>query len=358
MYQKNQLMKLLHIDYPVVQAPMLGVSTPEMAAAASNAGVLGSLAVGGLAPDKCRQLIRQVKALTNKPFAVNLFVYDYPETVSTTEFEAMQQFLSKFCSDNGINYEMKKPDALPFYSYKELLPVLIEEQIRIVSFTFGILADEEIQLLQSKGILLIGTATSVAEACLLAEKNIDIICAQGMEAGGHRGSFLAGESLPLVGLLSLLPQVVEATQKPVLAAGGIYNKASLDAALLLGAQGVQVGSILLASDESLATETYKSAVLQSCAEDSILTRSFTGRWARGIPNVFTRAIEQSGLSIPPYPVQNILTNAIRDWARKHNNEQFLSLWVGQHASKAQRKPTADIIRELLQVGAAAPSPLQ
>ncbi|MDJ1481225.1 nitronate monooxygenase [Cytophagaceae bacterium YF14B1] len=344
----NSLTQLLYIDYPIVQAPMLGVSTPEMAAAASNAGALGSLAIGGLSPETAQQLIRKVKALTNKPFAVNLFAHPIPDQFSIDEFSQMNTFLEQLCKENGVPYTPLSIENIRFYSYKDQLDVLLEEKIEIVSFTFGILTDEEIRLLKSRGTILIATVTSVKEARLVAATDIDIITVQGIEAGGHRGTFLEHDHLPMVGLLPLLSQVQAVTNKPLLAAGGIYNKAGIDAILALGAHGAQIGSLFLASTESAAIESYKDAIQQSVAEDSILTQSFSGRWARGLPNLYTQAVDSSGISIPPYPVQNSLTAAIRELARKTNNCKFLSLWAGQNASKAPRKSTAEIIRQLVE----------
>lgn len=348
MSRTDRLTEMLRIAHPVVQAPMLGITTPEMVAAASDAGILGSLAVGGLSADQTRVLIRQTKDLTSKPFAVNLFVYDHPGRVPDGDFNAMQQFLLRFCEANGIGYQAKTQEGLPFYSYRDLLDLLLEEEVPVVSFTFGVPSDDEIRFLQEKGVVLIGTATSVAEAQLLSEKKIDIISVQGMEAGGHRGSFLHPDKLPVVGLMALLPQVAAVTDAPVLAAGGICTRATMDAALAMGADGVQVGSLFLACKESAAPAGYKQAVMRSKAEDTVLTRAFSGRWARGIPNTFSRAVEDAGLSIPPYPIQNVLTAAMRAWAAKHNRAEFLSLWAGQNASVAPALPTADIIRSLMQ----------
>lgn len=347
MDRTDRLTEMLRITHPVVQAPMLGVSTPEMAAAASNAGILGSLAAGGLSADQTRALIRRTKELSSKPFAVNLFVYEHPGHIPDLEFDAMQQFLLRFCRENGIGYSVKTQEEIPFHTYRELLDLLLEEEVPAVSFTFGMPSDDEIQMLQEKGVVLIGTATSVAEAALLSEKQTDIICVQGIEAGGHRGSFLDMDELPQVGLMALLPQVLAITERPVLAAGGICSRATMNAALAMGAHGVQVGSLFLASHESAAPPAYKEAVMRSRAEDTVLTRSFSGRWARGLPNAFSRAVDGSGLNIPSYPVQNVLTGPMRDWARKNNVAAFLSLWAGQSASAAPEKSVADIINTLL-----------
>ncbi|MFT3824905.1 MAG: nitronate monooxygenase [Chitinophagaceae bacterium] len=348
MNKKNSLTDLLRIRYPIIQAPMLGITTPQMAAAASNTGALGSLPLGGLAADTAKQLIQKTRSLTDKPFAVNLFVYDYPQAVDAGDFETMQQLLQQICNDHNIPYQPLSLEDLPFHSYKDLLQVIIEEKVPIVSFTFGIPTDQEIALMHQHGIILQGTATSEAEIRLLNKKDVDIIVLQGTEAGGHRGSFLQQDPLPQVPLLDLLKLASDVTNKPIVAAGGLYNKDTIRVAMQSGAQAVQLGTIFITSDESAAVPAYKEAVLNSNSEESMLTRTFTGRWARCIPNEFTRALETAGLAVPPYPVQNVLTTSLRNWAKEHNNEQFIFLLAGKNAAKAQLRSTAEIITSLVE----------
>lgn len=182
------LCEALQITYPVIQAPMLGVSTPEMTAAASNAGGLGSLPVGGLSPDAIATLLHNTRALTARPFGVNLFVHNIPE-VDMASLEPMQQLILRLAAERG--YELTEADLqIPrLYTYKDQLEVLIREGVRLVSFTFGCPDDESIRLLKNHKVLLIGTATSLEEAVYLQEKGIDMVVAQGIEAGGHRGHF-------------------------------------------------------------------------------------------------------------------------------------------------------------------------
>ena len=194
---KNKLTELLHVRYPIVQAPMLGASTPEMVAIVSNLGGLGSLPVGGLSPEKTRAFIRQTKTLTEKPFVVNLFAHDIP-AVEALNTAKMEDFLNKLSVKYGLKREGPSIDNSRLYSYREQIEILLEENIPIVSFTFGILDEPSIQALKEKGTLLIGTATCVQEALLLDEKGIDIVTAQGIEAGGHRGTFLEAVPLPMI----------------------------------------------------------------------------------------------------------------------------------------------------------------
>ncbi|MBC7888418.1 MAG: nitronate monooxygenase [Ferruginibacter sp.] len=342
----NDLTSLLKITYPVVQAPMLGVTTPAMVAAISNGGGLGSLPVGGLSPEKTGSLIRETKKLTAQPFAVNLFAHANV-LPNEQQVAVMQDFLEKLCADNALAVERQTIETFPFYSYQQQIEILVSENISVVSFTFGILSDESIKALKETGTVLIGTATCLKEAALLHEKGIDIITAQGIEAGGHRGTFLENEPLPLIGSVSLVPEISSHINKPILAAGGIYNGNTIKSAFILGASGVQIGTAFIASDESAAMPSYKSAVQNTSAADSVLTRSFSGRWARGIRNKFITEVEKSGIEIPSFPVQGNLTANIRLAAQQQDNKEFSALWAGQSASKAVAKTAAAILRNLV-----------
>ncbi|PSK87998.1 NAD(P)H-dependent flavin oxidoreductase [Taibaiella chishuiensis] len=346
----------LNIQYPIIQAPMLGITTPGMVVAIAEAGGLGSLPVGGLSPETTLQLIRKVKAGTGKPFAVNLFTHDIP-AIDINETDAMQDFLEALSDEHYLGYERQDVAGFKFHTYKEQIEILVRENITAVSFTFGIPDDESIAQLKSAGILLIGTATSVKEALLLESKGIDMIVAQGIEAGGHRGSFLDDEPLPQVGTLALVPQICDRVTIPVIAAGGIYNGVTIRAAFVLGAVGVQIGSAFLASPESSAIPAFKTALPGSTETDSELTRAFSGRWARGLRNSFMEAMANSGLQIPVYPVQNSLTGKLRAYAQQKDKMQFTSLWAGQAAAQAKPWPAADIFNDLVrQVEAAYPQP--
>ena len=343
---QNEITRALKVAYPIVQAPMLGVTTPEMVAANSNQGGLGSLPVGSLSPEQTLALIRQTKTLTSKPFGVNLFAHSIPKP-DLQKIEAMQDFLEKLCSDNQIPYQRQQIEASQFYSYHDQVQVLLDENIPVVSFTFGVLDGESIKAFKAKGVILIGTATCLEEALLLEEKEIDIITAQGMEAGGHRGTFLETQSLPLIGTMALIPQVAGKVSKPILAAGGIYNGKTIKAAFELGAKGVQIGSAFIASNESKAMPSYKKALLNASGAESILTKSLSGRWARGLRNKLITEIENSGLEIPAFPYQTALTGTIRAEAQKLNNPNFTALWAGQSAAAAEIKPAAEIFNQLV-----------
>lgn len=349
--------RILPIDYPIIQAPMLGVTTPDMVAAIANAGGLGSLPVGGLSPEKTTDLIRETKAKTNKPFAVNLFTHETTLPVDPAELDAMQDWLAALYAEYGLPFERRGPADFTFYNYRDQVAVLLSEQIPVVSFTFGTLEPAVIDPLKRQGSRLIGTATSVREARLLAELGVDAVVAQGVEAGGHRGSFLTDEALPQVGLMALLPQIAAAVSVPVIAAGGLFDAGTVKAAFGLGAAGVQLGSYFLASDESGASAAYKEAVLGAGDTATALTRAFSGRWARGIRNGFMTRMEQSGLTILPYTYQNSLTAALRTYGQQHNLADLIALWAGQSASQSRRGPCRALLLSLVEALRSGPEPL-
>jgi nitronate monooxygenase len=347
MNRANAFTEKLGIEYPFIQAPMLGVTTPAMAAAISNAGGLGSLPVGGLPPEKVLSLIEETKKLTGKPFAVNLFANQYPSSADEVLWNKMQQLIDEFASRYEVPYQKQPLQSFQFFSYKEQLDILLSQKIAAVSFTFGILDDDAISALHTNGMQLIGTATSAEEAKLLSDNDIDMITAQGIEAGGHRGSFL-NKDVPQVGLMALLPQVIDATDKPVIAAGAIANGKSIRAAMMLGAQAVQAGSAFIACNESAANATYKAALNRATGTSTVLTKSYTGRWMRCIKNDFTEAVDASGLTTNEYPIQQMLTGFLRTLHQHKNAPAFLPMLMGQNPRKSNSKGAAEIMMEMIE----------
>ncbi|MET6996500.1 NAD(P)H-dependent flavin oxidoreductase [Chitinophaga defluvii] len=336
----------LKVQYPVIQAPMLGVTTPAMVAGVSNAGGLGSLPIGGLSKEESSQLISATRRLTQQPFAVNLFMHTLPASTAA-EINTMKTLLTAIAGKYGINDEALISEEAPFYTYHDQLSLLLEQHVNIVSFTFGIPDDASIRLLKDAGVYLIGTATCVEEALILEQKGINAIVAQGIEAGGHRGSFLPGSPLPQVGSMALIPEITDHVSVPVIAAGAIADARSIMAAHILGAQGFQPGSIFLRCAESKAAQPYKDAVQRSRDTATQLTNVFTGRWARGISNDFMQTVAAAGIKIPPYPVQNMLTTTLRKHAAAANKSELLSLWAGQRAAIATDKTAKAIFEQLI-----------
>lgn len=326
---------------------MLGVTSPAMVAAVSEAGGLGSLPVGGLSPHETSLLIGKVKRLTGKPFAVNLFAHALPLTIEQESFQAMQDFLDRICRPYGILVKKKAPEQLIFYGYRDQVASLIKAKVPIVSFTFGLPDAPTVSLLKQYGITLIATATSLEEALMAEACGMDLVTLQGLEAGGHQGSFLPPGPEGRQHTQDLLRQVIKQLQIPALAAGGLMEGTAIATALRLGASGVQLGSAFLRCDESLASQTYKQTIASSTGADTVLTCSLTGRCARGISNTLIRELEASGLQIPPYPIQNSLTGAVRIQAKNMHIPAFQALWAGQHAFQAKAAKAADILDVLV-----------
>ena len=347
MFWPDTIRKKLNIQYPVIQAPMFGVSTPEMVSAAAKANCLGSLALADLSADQSAKLIRETKKLTDKPFAVNIFVHNIPEITEALkdQFVRAKHFIEQLAKDNGIKVDLPGFEDIKINTCHEQIDAIIDEGCKILSFTFGNLNNQSIQKLKESGVTLIGTCTSLEEALILEQSGIDLICVQGIEAGGHRATFDA-EKIPQIGGISLFSQVYDHVKVPLIYAGGIYNAKTLRAAKELGAQGFQLGSILLASQESALQPFEKERLKNVTEKDIILTKSFSGRYARGINNKYIQAVENSDC-ILPYPYQNKLTNELRKVSKTLKNPEFVGIWAGQSIHNYSENSTTDILEKLI-----------
>jgi nitronate monooxygenase len=343
---ETELTRSLHIRYPLFQAPMAGgPTTPELAAAVSNAGGLGNLGAGYLKPEEIRSAIREIRRRTDRPFGVNLFVPG-PSAESEETISRMTEHLNPYRAELGIPLNPPIPPISE--SFEEQAHVLLEENIPVFSFTFGIPPRSIIEAFKKNGTFVIGTATTVEEARLLEAAGVDAITAQGSEAGGHRGSFLKGGPSSLVGTMALVPQVVDHVSVPVIAAGGIMDGRGLVASLALGAAAVQMGTAFLASAESGASAIHKQMILSSNEDDTDLTSAYTGKAARGIQTRFMNEMRSYPGAIPAYPIQNALTRDIRQAAAKSNNPEFMSLWAGQGLRLAVDQPAAVIVQRTIE----------
>jgi nitronate monooxygenase len=275
------LTRLLGVELPIVQAPMAGgPSTPALAAAVSEAGGLGSIAGAASSPEELRTAIRETRALTDRSFAVNLFA---PLPAPTRERVAEWAAL--------VGREPALP-APPPWSFDDQLAVLAEEDVSIFSFTFGIPPLDRFEA------VTIGTATTVAEAIALEQAGVDVVVAQGFEAGGHRGTFLAEPERSLMGGLALVPQIADAVGVPVVAAGAIMDGRGIAAALALGAHGVQLGTAFISCPESGASPEHRAAL----GDETTITRVFTGRHARGVRSKVVDKLEAAPVEPPDFPL--------------------------------------------------------
>ncbi|WP_321841096.1 NAD(P)H-dependent flavin oxidoreductase [Paraburkholderia bannensis] len=314
---------------PLVQGPMAGgPTTPALVSAVSNAGGLGFLAGAALAPEKIASEVAAIRALTTKPFGVNLFVLDPAHPDDATVRRALGAI-------DPVRAQFDLPPGAPLAAYapdfRAQLDTLVDLRVPVVSFTFGLLAREDVARLHAAGSYVIGTATHVAEALAWRDAGADAIVAQGAEAGGHRGTFIGEVAHALIGTMALVPQVADATGLPVLAAGGIMDGRGIAAALALGAQGVQMGTAFLGCAQSAIPADWKARLRSSADTSTSVTRAITGRHARGIRNPLMAQLEAHADTVAPYPVQNALTQELRQRAARANDGDWLSLWSGQGA---------------------------
>lgn len=341
--------ELLNIKYPIIQAPMAGgVTKPELVASVSNAGGLGMIGAGYLEPGQLSAQIREVKKLTDRPFGVNLFIPgDF--RITKLEFDLAFNRLNRFRDELNIKEDVPAlPDSeKDKIKYSQLLDVIIAEKVPVCSFTFGVPSEEVITRFKREGIILVGTATSVNEAVMNEKAGMDIVVGQGSEAGGHRGNFSESGGDHLIGLMSLIPQITNRVSVPVIAAGGIMDGKGFIASLCLGAKGVQMGTAFLTCKESGAHKAYKEAILQATESDTVLTRAFSGKWARGIKNQFIKEMEERQVPIPDYPLQNKLTSKIRKTAESLNDSRFMSLWSGQSLGLAKEQTVKELIENIV-----------
>ncbi len=340
-WPKTAVSELLGIDYPLIQAPMAdGITTPELIAAVSNAGGLGSLGAGHMSPEALRRAIGEIRSLTDRPFAVNLFV---PEPVK----EDAERIISANKLLVGYREELNLPEPEPLASaapnYTEQLGVLFEESVEIISFTYGVPGADELESIKQLGITTLGNATHLLEAILLEEAGIDLVVAQGAEAGGHRATFIGRTEQGLQGAMVLLPVLVDHLRIPVIAAGGIMDGRGIVAALALGASGVQLGTAFLTTPESGAHPGYKATLLDSNELTTVLTRVFSGKPARAIRNRFIEELSGAEAFLPGYPVQHALTLDIQQAAAERDMPELMALWAGSGCALCRTEAAAEQI---------------
>lgn len=344
----DQLTDLLGIRYPIIQAPMLGIATPDMVAMASRAGCLGNLPVGGMSPEQIRHIIRATRLKTSHPFAVGLFVHHTPvvDDALRIRYDEARQKLQKLMTEHAIEVALPDIDELEIYDYRDQLNVLIEEDVTMVSFTFGVPDDSFLEELRSRNVRFIGTCSTLEEGRKLLSKTMDALVVQGNKAGGHRGTF-SDEDHPWVSVEELLKLLRNETDLPLVAAGGIRDTKTMQTVFRAGASGVQVGSMLLRSPESQATDNQRQILKESDRSSIVLTNTLSGRYARGVRNTFIEELSKDPDLILPYPYHNKLTAVIRKQAKAHDRTEFMSTWSGIYGSEAPQASTLTILQQLI-----------
>jgi nitronate monooxygenase len=343
-------LRRLGVQYPIVQGPFGGgISTPRLAAAVSNLGGLGSYGAHLLAADDMDRVVKDIRALTSRPFALNLWVPGSDggaERFDRGEFDRVAQLFAPYFRELGSAVPEMPERAHPLFD--DQVHALIEAAPPAFSFVFGIPSADVLAKCRQRQIVTIGAATSIAEAEALDAAGVDLIVATGFEAGGHRPSFLKRAEDSLMGSFALTQLVADRVKAPVIAAGGIVDGRGIRAALALGAQAVQMGTAFLACEESGTTDEHREILFSSRAHSTTLTRAYTGRLARGIPNRLIDEMTAHGDALPPFPVQAWFVSRLKQAAVSAGSADFLSLYAGQAAANLRHRTAAALMGSLIQ----------
>lgn len=348
-WAKTRVSARLAIEYPIVQGPFGGFASQKLTAAVSNFGGLGSFGAHGLPPSAIQEILSEIRSLTSKPFAMNLWISMEDEgafTSAARDFEAALAPIAGYLQELGV----PRPSFQPYQPirFEDQARVLLDSNVPVFSFIAGIPPKEILDECRRKGIITLGTATTPDESIALEQAGVDLILASGFESGGHRVSFLRSAEDSLTGSFSLIPQVADSVSVPVIAGGGIADARGIAAAFALGAEGVLMGTVFLACEGSGASEMHRDAILKGKAARTALTRGFTGRLARGIHNHLLEELNQPDTAILPYPLQRGLMQNLTIAAQKAGREDLLGLWAGQSASLSNNSDAHTVLHRLVE----------
>ena len=341
----NPLLSLLNIELPIIQSPMVGVSTPKLAAAVSNAGGLGSIGIGASNVEQARAMLRETAALTDKPFNVNVFCHE-PAVQDAERETQWLTFLAPFFAE----FDAPAPTALreiytSFVEDTDMLHLLLEEKPAVVSFHFGLPPQPAIDALKDAGIVLLCSVTNLAEAQMAERAGVHALVAQGYEAGGHRGVFDPQRDSEM-GTFALVRVLTEAGGLPVIAAGGIMDGAGISAVMQLGASAAQLGTAFILCPESSANSAYREALKGPRAHQTRVTSVISGRPARGMVNRNFSSLEANAPALPDYPIAYDANKALNAAAATKTNTDFAVQWAGQGAPLVREMPAAALVRLL------------
>lgn len=344
----QELLRLLGVTHPIIQAPMAGVATPELVAAVSNAGALGGLGAGSSSVDQARDMITATRALTDKPFNVNFFchrsaVRDRPREAAWVDY------LRPRFEEFGV--EPPAELSQPYKSFNEdraFLDMLLEERPAVVSFIFGVPPAGWVRELHDAGIVTLGCVTTLDEASLAEKAGMDAIVAQGAEAGGHRGIFDPQQGDRQIGTFALVRLLADRCRLPIIAAGGIMDGQGIAAATQLGAAGVQMGTAFIPCPESAAKETHRTALKNRRSEHTQITAVISGRPARGVVNRMHSDVDcASAPALPDYPIAYDAGKALAAAAVATGSHDFSAHWAGQGAPLAREMPAGTLVDTLV-----------
>ncbi len=345
MWPDRRLLDLLPLEVPIVQAPMAGSSGADLAAAVSAAGGLGSLPCAMLDAGQVREATAKIRLRTNRSINLNFFCHK-PATPDPAREEAWRKRLASYYAELGVdpNAPLASVNRAPFDA--ELADAVTELRPQVASFHYGLPEPKLLDRVKAAGCLVFSSATTVAEARWLEDHGADVVIAQGTEAGGHRGMFLAGDLGAQIGTFALVPQIVDAVKVPVLAAGGIADARGIAAAFALGAAGVQMGTAYLLCPEAETVASHRAALKSARDDATALTNVYTGRPARAFINRLSREQGPLTAGIPEFPLAAGAVQPLRKAAEQRGSSDFTPMWAGQAATLAREMPAADLTRKL------------
>jgi nitronate monooxygenase len=345
MWPSAELTDLLQIKHPIIQAPMAGSTNPELVGAVSNAGGLGSHGCARMSPVELIDTAKDTRAITDKPFNLNFFAHAEP-AATPDEDANVEWLLAHSYVERGIGELPEKHKTLYDPIDENILAALLEIRPGVVSFHFGLPTPDMLGALRDAGCIILCSATTVAEAILLADSGVDAVIAQGWEAGGHRGTFHTSFEDFGIGTMALVPQIVDAVDIPVIAAGGIADARGIAAAFNLGASGVQLGSAFLSCPEASISEAHRSAVRNAQDDDTRLTRAFSGRPARARNNAYMEKMTQQRIRFPDFPMMYKFSRPLMNSSAENNDNDFSFLLYGQAAALNCELPAYDLVEKL------------
>lgn len=336
------------VEHPIVQAPMAGTSTPALAAAACEAGALGSIAVGAANAVAAREMIRQTRGLTSRPFNVNVFCHRPARPDSHREAAWIARLAPHFQRCGAPPPARLTEIYRSFVEDDAMLAAFVEERPAVVSFHFGLPPDSYVAALKGAGIRLLATVTNLSEGRRCAAAGLDGVVAQGFEAGGHRGTFDPDAWDPQLGTVSLVRELAANIDLPIIAAGGIMTGGDIAAALDVGAAAAQLGTAFVACPESAADQGFRAAFLGPGAARTVMTRAISGRPARCIANLFTTLGENvAPADVPDYPIAYDAGKALNAAAKAKGEYGYGAQWAGTGAPKARAMPAGELVRTLV-----------
>lgn len=352
---RTPLCDLLGIEYPILQSGMGGVAGPKLAAEVSRAGGLGILAGLGLTADELRQRIRQVRELTDRPFGVNLWLHTElrpPADVARIPegtVRAVQGALNRFRQRLGLPETFARPAAFPDL-IDAAFEVILEERVPVWSIGLGDPGSEMVRRCRERGVKVVAMVCTLDDARAVARSGVDVIVAQGGEAGGHRSTWVKGSSreAATIGTMALVPQIVDAVKVPVVAAGGIADGRGLVAAIALGASGILLGTRFVATQESEAPDFHRRAILERGSDATTVSDAFTGLYARWFRNTFTEEYAASGAPVFPALVQARAARDIFVKAAAQRDPEYFPMPTGQSAGLIHDLPgAADVVQAIV-----------